>query len=970
MGKPLFSIITATYNVGESIEIAAASIRNQYRDDVEFIVVDGASSDNTLEVIERNRDVITKVISEKDSGIYDALNKGIAASSGRIIGIIGSDDSLVPGALDAVAMAHSSVKADIYAGRTLLTDSEGRGTLRQDDAYGVGALISGIPFGHNAMFATKRAYERIGLYDLSYKITADANWIHRAIRGGLSCHIVDRVLVHFSDAGVSSNAPTKVLDESARAIVENFPFLPKQDALDLLAGARGWKNKEVMSDIAKRYADPNLDESVAALLGAPDQMAGNYRGAKDGHGMIQSADRQTKTQKKSPRKKAVRPAVSFVIPAYNVANYIGRCLQSIVDQDFENIEVIVVDDGSTDETSLVVEKFAATDTRIKLLRQENRGQGAARAEAMRQATGDYIWCVDSDDRIRDRCLDRILNVFKAYPDIEAVLLNYAQEDEDEVAEFNVVPPDLGGRVIDPTESERVFAAVSSWTSPPWRLFVKRSLLTDNAINFEAGYFYEDHPFAFDVLTAAKLIYIDTPVSYYYLKRPGSTVRTFDRRAFDFLAIRRMMLDRYAKCGFTSTFSSMAMSYILPIDFARAHVLPELLPEFLSSAWSDSTTEEKRVAAQLGTDDEVRIASLCEQERSDEIALDGAKSGFSRLSETIAVSSTIAAYRVVGLGDGEPPYPPAGISQPYHWVIGRRLTLSLSRGDKKTPKLVLRYRNMLEHQFLTVDQNGKKIEMYPCPVSKIEDVTVLVIDLIPDDIVNVTVELAKSDYSDRELGILVERLEHVDDDLLKDVSDADLLADRWIIPEKIAYGRNTRLEAINVDVRVNPQPRTYLKVGDECHVGGTFVFERGLGEITVGNGSSIGGGCLLICTQDQGIHIGNNVMLSWDVTVIDSNSHSADANVRANDAFDWMIGESIGRIGNFKDWSSVKSAPVYIKDDAWVGFGAVIMKGVTVGRGAIVGSRSVVTKDVPDFAIVAGNPAQVVGQAPSNRVKAR
>ena len=66
------------------------------------------------------------------------------------------------------------------------------------------------------------------------------------------------------------------------------------------------------------------------------------------------------------------------------------------------------------------------------------------------------------------------------------------------------------------------------------------------------------------------------------------------------------------------------------------------------------------------------------------------------------------------------------------------------------------------------------------------------------------------------------------------------------------------------------------------------------------------------------------------------------------------------MGHFKDWSNVKSAPIHIKDGAWIGFGSAILKGVTIGKGAIVGSKSVVTRDVPDNAIVAGNPARIVG----------
>jgi acetyltransferase-like isoleucine patch superfamily enzyme/SAM-dependent methyltransferase len=177
------------------------------------------------------------------------------------------------------------------------------------------------------------------------------------------------------------------------------------------------------------------------------------------------------------------------------------------------------------------------------------------------------------------------------------------------------------------------------------------------------------------------------------------------------------------------------------------------------------------------------------------------------------------------------------------------------------------------------------------------------------------------------------------------------------------GPGTRIEPIMIDVRVKQENRPYVKVGEQSHVGGTFVFERGLGTITIGDRSSIGGGCKFICSQENGISIGNNVMLSWDCTLMDSNAHSLDPDIRANDAYDWKCGVESGRIGAFKDWSQVDSAPIVIEDKAWLGFEVAVMKGVTIGEGAVVGSRSLVAKDVAAFCVYAGTPAKFVSLVP-------
>lgn len=100
-----------------------------------------------------------------------------------------------------------------------------------------------------------------------------------------------------------------------------------------------------------------------------------------------------------------------------------------------------------------------------------------------------------------------------------------------------------------------------------------------------------------------------------------------------------------------------------------------------------------------------------------------------------------------------------------------------------------------------------------------------------------------------------------------------------------------------------------------------------------------------------INIGNNVLISWGVSIVDHNSHSIIYSERSRDIFDWRNGK--------KDWSLVKSKSIHIHDQAWIGFNSIILKGVTIGEGAIVGAGSVVTKDVPANTLVAGNPAKII-----------
>lgn len=143
----------------------------------------------------------------------------------------------------------------------------------------------------------------------------------------------------------------------------------------------------------------------------------------------------------------------------------------------------------------------------------------------------------------------------------------------------------------------------------------------------------------------------------------------------------------------------------------------------------------------------------------------------------------------------------------------------------------------------------------------------------------------------------------------------------------------------------------IKIGEGTHVAGTLlVFNYG-GKIKIGKNCYIGDGSRI--WSGDNIRIGDNVLISHNVNVIDTNSHELNSIERSSRYIEAFI------TGPWKDRGSIVSAPITIGDYAWINFNAIILKGVTIGKGAIVAAGAVVTKDVPDYAIVAGNPAKIV-----------
>lgn len=143
---------------------------------------------------------------------------------------------------------------------------------------------------------------------------------------------------------------------------------------------------------------------------------------------------------------------------------------------------------------------------------------------------------------------------------------------------------------------------------------------------------------------------------------------------------------------------------------------------------------------------------------------------------------------------------------------------------------------------------------------------------------------------------------------------------------------------------------HASVGERCLIHGQLVLERSESRIIIGNNSFVGGGTVLDSVLS--IVIEDDVLLSYACIVSDCDNHSTRLGLRKNDLDAWMKG---GR----QNWTLSPMAPVRICRGAWIGARSIILKGVTIGEGAIVGAGSVVTRDVSAFTIVAGNPARVV-----------
>lgn len=166
--------------------------------------------------------------------------------------------------------------------------------------------------------------------------------------------------------------------------------------------------------------------------------------------------------------------------------------------------------------------------------------------------------------------------------------------------------------------------------------------------------------------------------------------------------------------------------------------------------------------------------------------------------------------------------------------------------------------------------------------------------------------------------------------------------------KKVLGINISKDAIVKYSGIRLKENCLLHIGKESMIEANLIFERPQAEIIIGDRTYIGNSMIVSSTK---VEFGNDILVAWGCSFVDHNSHALQFAQRKDDVLQWRKGE--------KDWSHVECKPIKINDKAWIGFNCIILKGVTVGEGAVVGAGSVVTKDVPPYTVVAGNPAKFI-----------
>ena len=242
-GPPLFSIITPSFNRATFISQAIESVLHQNYPNVEHIIIDGGSTDGTLEVIKKYPHL--RVVSGPDKGMYDALNKGLGMARGEIIGFLNTDDLYTEGSFGGVLDLFKRNRTDAVAGQAILFSRNRDNTesvihqiriLTEERLWR--ELIYSNP-GFNAWFFNRRVFEKIGTFDTSYRMSGDRDFLFKFLLSGLNFEFLEQTVYGYlahEDSLTFSRNPSYIFqlgDENLRLVEHYLDLVPGNARLEM-----------------------------------------------------------------------------------------------------------------------------------------------------------------------------------------------------------------------------------------------------------------------------------------------------------------------------------------------------------------------------------------------------------------------------------------------------------------------------------------------------------------------------------------------------------------------------------------------------------------------------------------------------------------------------------------------------------------------------------------------------------------
>lgn len=545
------SVVVPVYNVEKYLERCLDSVLAQTFLDFEIVCIDDGSTDGSRVILEKYRkiDSRVKVFSQPNSGLGVARNHGVRVSTKPYLFFLDSDDWISANCLDELYKKATQTESDlcIYG---LSKYDEKNGKYISDSYYDTSCYRSRGLDVCTYIELKDVIFRRFGaafkLYRKSFFVENNLFFEEKVYYEDVVTHVkafilakkmafVDKELYFYRINRIGSimtdiNEPKKVTDVFVY-LREVEDFLKKQGKYEEL---KKQYIEFVLEQLTFHYRrqtflkDLFIEEAQNYLLSYPREMI-----AASSEVALGFYDKYFNKKK-----------ISLIVPVYNASKYLAQCLESLLQQTLNDIEIICIDDGSTDNSYQILLDYAKKDSRISVLHQKNQKQGAARNNAMKVANGKYVQFVDADDYLaKNACEVLYLRMEKYQLDMLSFGgTNFKNEtgmlESNPYYEFRYLPSTWEKPCfnyldcIDFVQKMAVSAALTMY---------KMSFLQKHQIKFPERLFFEDNVFFAEAIFSAERVGIEKSTLYYRRIHGESTTQNWDVNFKDYLEIARRVL---------------------------------------------------------------------------------------------------------------------------------------------------------------------------------------------------------------------------------------------------------------------------------------------------------------------------------------------------------------------------------------------------------------------------------------------
>ena len=552
-GTPKVSVIIPVYNAEKYLRQCLDSVMGQTLREIEIICVDDGSTDGSVAILQEyaEKDSRVQVLQQKNQFAGVARNNGMAAAKGEYYVFLDADDFFEPDLLRLQYEQCEKYQADIslcgadkYDVRenafiptpwllNLRNFPKNSPFSREDVCSNIFRLTTPVPW--NKMFSAQFVKNN----NIKFQGLSRANdvfFVWTALTLASRIVYVDEVLVHYR-VGMSTNLQAN----------------NKRSPLDFCMALSAVKERLIRENIFDEVKDGFVNDAMGQCeynlrsLGDARSPQFRYLAAQIKENYLEEFeiaeypaerfyDRKRYQHFLSQLQFTETPKVSVIIPVYNVEKYLPQCMDSVVNQTLREIEIICVNDGSTDNSAAILKDYCTKDFRIKVIQQYHVGVSCARNTGIRAARGEYIYFLDSDDFIEENSLEFLHQEAKQN---ELDVLLFDGESFYEPPEYKKNFPGMDccyrpcefGGVYSGPELYAKMREKNVFRPMVWLQFIRRQYLMDEKITFREGILHEDILFAIYCILQAKRV-SHRKVSLNHYRRRGGTITgsevTFER----------------------------------------------------------------------------------------------------------------------------------------------------------------------------------------------------------------------------------------------------------------------------------------------------------------------------------------------------------------------------------------------------------------------------------------------------------